>query len=226
MTQTALILGASRGLGLALAEEFLHRGWSVIGTVRSGHTKLHELDGDGRLTVETLEITDPASLAALRQRLDGRRIDLLYVNAGVSNGQADRIDQTSADQFTEILITTPLRPMRAVEAFESLVPPGGTIAVMSSGLGSVANNTAGGWETYRASKAALNTLMRSFAANHPNDSRSFLITAPGWVRTDMGGPNATLSIEESIPRLTDTVLSQTGKPGLRYLDYRGQTVPW
>ena len=226
MTQTALILGASRGLGLALAEELLHRGWAVIGTVRGGGTKLHELNGDGRLTVETLEITDPDSLAALRHRLDGRKIDLLYVNAGISNGQADRIAQTSTEEFTKILLTNTLSPMRAVEAFESLVPPDGTIAVMSSGLGSVANNTAGGWETYRASKAALNTLMRSFAADHPNDTRTLLVTAPGWVRTDMGGAGATLSIEESIPRLTDTVLSQHGKAGLQYLDYRGQTVPW
>ncbi|GBQ19089.1 dehydrogenase [Acidiphilium acidophilum DSM 700] len=97
---------------------------------------------------------------------------------------------------------------------------------MSSGLGSVADNTGGGWEVYRASKAALNTLMRSFAARHDGDARSMAIIAPGWVRTDMGGPGASLAIEESIPRVVDVLTAHAGKPGLRYLDYRGQTVAW
>jgi NAD(P)-dependent dehydrogenase (short-subunit alcohol dehydrogenase family) len=97
---------------------------------------------------------------------------------------------------------------------------------MSSGLGSVANNIAGGWEVYRASKAALNTLMRSFAARHSDDPRALVIIAPGWVRTDMGGPNAVLGIEESIPRVVDVISDQSGKRGLRYLDYRGLEVPW
>jgi NAD(P)-dependent dehydrogenase (short-subunit alcohol dehydrogenase family) len=97
---------------------------------------------------------------------------------------------------------------------------------MSSGLGSVADNENGGWEVYRGSKAALNTLMRSFAARHSGDPRTFLIIAPGWVRTDMGGSDAHLSVDESIPRVVDTMTAETGKPGLRYLNYRGETVRW
>ena len=97
---------------------------------------------------------------------------------------------------------------------------------MSSGQGSVANNTNGQYEVYRSSKAALNMFMRSFAARHAGDPRTLLLMAPGWVRTDMGGPQARLSIEESIPKLADTMLAATGKPGLHYLDYLGRTVPW
>jgi NAD(P)-dependent dehydrogenase (short-subunit alcohol dehydrogenase family) len=97
---------------------------------------------------------------------------------------------------------------------------------MSSGLGSVAGKIDGGWEAYRASKAALNTLMRSFAARHRGDSRSLLLIAPGWVRTDMGGAQAALSVEESIPCVVDVVGAQTGRGGLQYLNYRGETVPW
>jgi NAD(P)-dependent dehydrogenase (short-subunit alcohol dehydrogenase family) len=153
-------------------------------------------------------------------------IDLLFVNAGISNGAAETIATVSTESFIRTLVTNALSPMRAVEAFESLVPQSGTIAVMSSGLGSVANNTDGGWEVYRASKAALNTLMRSFASRHKGDARSMAIIAPGWVRTDMGGPGASLAIEESIPRVVDVLTAHAGKPGLRYLDYRGQTVAW
>ena len=100
-----------------------------------------------------------------------------------------------------MMITNALGPMRVIDAFEALVPKTGTIGVMSSGLGSVADNETGGWEVYRASKAALNTLMRSFAARHAGDPRALLIVTPGWVRTDMGGPNAALGIEDSIPRV-------------------------
>jgi NAD(P)-dependent dehydrogenase (short-subunit alcohol dehydrogenase family) len=97
---------------------------------------------------------------------------------------------------------------------------------MSSDLGSVADNTRGSWEVYRASKAALNMLMRSFAARHIDGTRAMVIVAPGWVRTDMGGPEATLGIEESIPRVVDMLIDQSGKPGLRYLNYRGEVVRW
>jgi NAD(P)-dependent dehydrogenase (short-subunit alcohol dehydrogenase family) len=106
------------------------------------------------------------------------------------------------------------------------VSPVGTIAIMSSGQGSVANNERGGHELYRGSKAALNMFMRSYAARHAGDARTLLLLAPGWVRTGLGGPDARLGIDESIPHLVDTIEAQAGKPGLQYLDYLGRRVPW
>ncbi|MCR0981668.1 SDR family NAD(P)-dependent oxidoreductase [Roseomonas populi] len=224
-----LVIGASRGLGLALAREWLSRGWEVIGTVRgAGPTGLHEAAGasGGRLRVETLEVTDPASLQALKERLAGTRLDLLFVNAGVANGPGDRVDRISTEEFTRIMVTNALSPMRVIEALGPLVRPGGTIAAMSSSLGSVALNDRGGWEVYRASKAALNTLMRSYAARHLADARSLALVDPGWVRTDMGGDAASLSIAESIPGVVDALARRTGQSGLRYFNYRGETLPW
>ncbi len=227
MTQTALILGASRGLGLAMAAEYLARGWDVVATVRgTPRTALHDLaEQHANLLVETLDINAPAELAALRARLSGRRFDLLFVNAGVSNGAAETVDGVSAEEFTRIMTTNALSPMRCIEALEGLAPPGGVIGAMSSGLGSVANNDRGGWEVYRASKAALNTMMRSFAVRN-GGGRSVVVIAPGWVRTDMGGPNALLDIGTSIPGVVDTLVAQAGNPGVRYLDYQGKTVAW
>ena len=124
------------------------------------------------------------------------------------------------------MVTNALSPMRVVETFQDLVPPTGAIAVMSSGQGSVGNNETGGYEIYRASKAALNTLMRSFAARHSGDPRTLLLLAPGWVRTDMGGPNARLGIQDSIPNLVKVIEAQRGKSGLQYLDYLGRVVAW
>ncbi len=224
-----LLIGASRGLGYAMAEEFLKRGWHVVGTVRGGsRTKLHDLaqTSNGRLAIETLDITEPVQVSTLRARLAGRSFDLLFVSAGVTNDTRETIAEVSTEEFVRVLVTNALSPMRVVEALQDLVASTGTIGVMSSGLGSVANNQAGGYEVYRASKAALNTLVRSFVARHKDDLRTFLIMAPGWVRTDMGGPAARLSVDESIPNLANAIEAQTGKGGLQYLDYLGRTVPW
>ena len=223
---TALIIGASRGLGLAMAEEYLKRGWRVVATVRGqGRTALHGLAGD-RLEIETVDIADEAQIAAFGGRLSGRRFDLLFVNAGVTNDPEERIGAVSTEEFIRVMVTNGLGPMRVIETFAGLVTPAGTIGVMSSGLGSIADNHSGGWEVYRGSKAALNMFMRSFAVRNGLDRLTYLVVAPGWVRTEMGGADASLSVEESIPRVVDTITAQSRKPGLRYLDYRGQTVPW
>ena len=227
--KTALIIGASRGLGYALAAEYLARGWRVTATERgTGRSALHDLAGSaaGRLVVETVDITVPGEVAALRQRLADTRFDLLFVNAGVTNGPQETVADVSTDTFVRLMVTNALSPMRVVEVLSGLVDPDGTIAVMSSGQGSIANNERGGFEIYRASKSALNQLMRSYAARHRDDPRTLLLTAPGWVKTDLGGAGAKLTIEESIPRLVTVVDAQRGRPGLQFLDYQGQTVPW
>ena len=226
---TALIIGASRGLGLAMAEEYLKRGWRVIATVRGETpTKLNNLwEAHGKnLEIEQLDINKPDQLTALRTKLEGRKIDLLFVNAGVGNDPQTTIGEVSTEEFRYVMETNALSPMRAIESLQHLVPGTGVIAVMSSGLGSVANNESGGYEIYRASKASLNTFMRSFAARHAGDKRAMLVIAPGWVRTDMGGPGAPLGISDSIPRVVDVITANTGKQGVRYLDYQGKTVPW
>ncbi|HIJ38180.1 MAG TPA: SDR family NAD(P)-dependent oxidoreductase [Rhodospirillaceae bacterium] len=228
-TPTALIIGASRGLGLALAAEYAKRGWQVTATQRapsaSGLPALAK-QWPKLLKIETVDVTEPLQIAELKSRLIGRRFDLLFVNAGVANRRDETIGEVSTEEFFRVMHSNALGPMRVVEAFAELVPATGTIGIMSSGLASIANNDSGGMEVYRASKAALNTLMRSFSARHPGDPRSLLLIAPGWVRTDMGGPEATLGVDDSIPRVVDTILAQTGKAGLQFLDYLGQPVRW
>ena len=224
-----LLIGASRGLGLALAEEYLKRGWHVVATERDRATsKLRTLlpVSRDRLEIETVDIVYPQQVDALRARLASRRFDLLFVNTGVKNDDGETIADVSTDEFIRVMVTNALSPMRVVEALHDLVPPSGTIAIMSSGQGSISNNENGQFEVYRGSKAALNMFMRSFAARHAGDPRTLLLMAPGWVRTDMGGPQARLSIEESIPNLANTMDAQAGKAGLQYLDYLGRKVPW
>ncbi|MFH8746523.1 SDR family NAD(P)-dependent oxidoreductase [Streptomyces rimosus] len=226
--KTALIVGASRTLGLGLAAEYLRRGWDVIGTVRgSGRTGLHDLadTAEGRLTVESLEMTAPEQISALRDRLAQRSLDLLFVNAAITRGDIP-IGEVPADMFTEVMLTNALAPMRVVEWLRPLVAPDGTIGVMSSDQGSVSLNTDGGQDLYRASKSALNQLMRCYAARHAGDPRTLLLMDPGWVRTELGGADAELSVEESIPGVAETMESHRGKPGLHFVDHQGQVVPW
>lgn len=124
------------------------------------------------------------------------------------------------------MITNALSPMRVIEALQPLVPASGLIGIMSSGQGSVSNNEKGGHDVYRGSKAALNMYMRSFAARHTDDPRALVLLAPGWIRTALRGSNAPFSLEETVPKIVSTLLSQRGIQGLRYIDREGKTVPW
>jgi NAD(P)-dependent dehydrogenase (short-subunit alcohol dehydrogenase family) len=227
--QRVLLIGASRGLGLALAREWAAGGRQVTATVRgSGRTPLHDLAeaSGGRIEIETLDITDPAAITALHDRLAGRTFDLLFVNAGVTHRIEDTAGTISTEEFTQVMVTNALSPLRVIEALADLVDPAGTIGVMSSGQGSVANNEGGGWEVYRGSKAALNMFMRSYAARHAGEPRTLVLMAPGWVQTDMGGEGARLTVDESIPNVVKTIDSLQDSPGLHYVDYLGRTVPW
>jgi NAD(P)-dependent dehydrogenase (short-subunit alcohol dehydrogenase family) len=226
---TILLVGASRGLGLAMADEFLKKGWAVLGTVRGrARTKLHDLanEYEGRVEIESLDITEPNQIATLRGRLSGRSFDILFVNAGTANPDDGTIAEVPTEEFVRVMVTNALSPMRVVEGLQNLVPANGLIGIMSSGQGSVSNNEKGRHEVYRASKAALNQCMRSYAARHAGEPRALVLMAPGWIRTDLGGPNAPVGVEEAIPKVVDVLLSQRGKPGLQYLDREGHTVPW
>ena len=224
---TVLVVGASRGLGLALADEWCGRACRVIATVRSRAEGVQALARryPGSLEIETVDITKAESVAALRRRLDDRRLDVLFINAGIARA----IEATPADaderDFLDMMLTNALSPVRAVEMLGDLVPAGGILAVMTSELGSIANS-AGFWQLYSSSKAALNMLMKGFAGRRPDDRRAILLVAPGWVRTEMGSEDATLSVEESIPLVVDMLQANRGKPGLRYLDRFNQPLPW
>jgi len=225
----ALIVGASRGIGLGLARELASRGWSLTATVR--HTVKPELTrmveaSDGRLRIEHVDTADAASGEALRASLEGEVFDLIVINAGVG-GPAKNPRTVSRDEFADLLVTNSLGPVRLAELLTKQVRPRtGVVAFMTSQLGSVAGNTTGGMELYRASKAALNSLVRSFAARHKDKGLAVLALHPGWVRTDMGGPNADIDVETSARGLADVVERAGRDRRDGFFDYKGAELPW
>ena len=201
-TKTVLIAGASRGLGHAMAEQFLLHGWQVIGTVRdlSQTTPLHHLARTypGRVRIEALDICDNDGIAALRETLSDNILDMLFVNAGTTNRDPTQtIGEIATEELIHVMLTNALAPMRVIESLQDVVLPQGLIGVMSSGQGSLSNNTGG-----------------------------LVVMAPGWIRTALGGENAPLTIAETIPSLVNVLLEKQNRPGLEYLDYRGCRVPW
>lgn len=227
---TAIIVGASRGLGLGLARELAGRGWRVTATARNVGAATGLADAaaasDGRIAVEEVDIDRTESVEALAERLAGRRFDLAFVNAGVSGPQHQSVDAATPEEIGALVHTNAVAPIRIARQLLPLVADGGTIAFMSSRMGSVADNTSGGMDLYRASKAALNSLTRGFAANDVGDRPVAVLTMhPGWVRTAMGGDNAALSVEESVSGLID-VIEANRAPGHRFLDHQGTELPW
>jgi NAD(P)-dependent dehydrogenase (short-subunit alcohol dehydrogenase family) len=228
MTQSqksALIVGASRGLGLGLVETFLARGWRVTATQRTPSSQLGRLSAEA-LRIETADIDDDAGIAALHDRLAGQRFDLIFVVAGVATQAHDPLHAVPRSVTAQVFLTNAISPIRFAEAFLDRLAPGGSLALMSSVLGSVSLNDSGGWETYRASKAALNTLARSFEIRHRAENLSVLILHPGWVRTEMGGAEADIDVATSVTGLADVITDRLGRPGAHYLDYTGKTLPW
>ncbi|PLR39598.1 3-oxoacyl-ACP reductase [Chimaeribacter californicus] len=227
-----LLIGASRGIGLAMTEELLRRGWAVTATVRSrSQPALEELSAHfpHQLTVERLDITDAEQLSALKVRLQHQRYDALFVNAGTTNqNPGETIAEVSTQEFAHVMITNALSPLRVVETLEDLIKGDGLIGVMSSGQGSIGNNEKGGREVYRGTKAALNQYMRSYAARqavtHPE--RALLLLAPGWIRTALGGDDGAFSLEETIPDIVSVIEVKQSRPGLEYLDRFGNVVAW
>jgi NAD(P)-dependent dehydrogenase (short-subunit alcohol dehydrogenase family) len=224
---TILIVGASRGLGLALVEQFCSRDWHVIGTVRGKSPALDDLKArfPASLEEETADIADEASIRALHGRLNGRTLDMLFVNAGIAKSIKDTPGTAPVQDFLDMMLVNAFGPIRLIEMFEDIVAPAGTIAAMSSELGSIAGND-GFWDLYASSKAALNMLMKCYTAHRPNDRRAKLVVAPGWIQTEMGGSEATYTVDECIPLVADMLEKNHGKRGLRYVDRFDNTLPW
>ena len=222
-----LLVGASRGLGLGLAREYLARGWKVIATARDPARtgELAELAAAHKdaLRVERFDVVDAAAPGRLVATLAGTRPDVLFIVAGQASQANAPIHAASADIAAREFVTNSYAPPVVAEALLPALAPDAPVVFMTSILGSLANSQ-GGMELYNASKAALNMLAIGFAKRHVD--RRVLLMHPGWVRTDMGGATAPLDIETSVRGMADVIASHGAGTGIAYVDYAGQPIAW
>ncbi|MBV1915228.1 MAG: SDR family oxidoreductase [Pseudomonadales bacterium] len=223
-TKTALIVGASRGIGLGLVKAFQANGWSVIATVRTENP-----DGPQSISgveVHSLDVTDRPAVKSFAEQMQKRKLDLLFVSAGISGPQHQSAINADDQEILTLFQTNAIAPLSIAQQLDGNLNEGGVVAFMSSIMGSVAGNESGGTDLYRASKAALNSMIRSYAARLTNRNVSVLALHPGWVKTAMGGDQAPVSVAESAEGLVAQIEQQLGKNGQRFIDFQGATIPW
>lgn len=223
---TVLITGANRGLGLEFAKQYQAKGYKVIATARKP-LRATELNTLG-VQVETLDVTNDSSVSQLKARLKNKPIDILINNAGImGDPRTATILETNPKTMLKTLDVNCVGPYRVTIALLPNLKAGKEkkIINISSQLGSITNNS-GGYPSYRASKAALNQITKSFSIALKDQKMLFLAMHPGWVRTDMGGSNATFSTKQSISAMIKVIDKVTLKDSGHYLDLNGNTLPW
>ena len=221
-TKHALIIGASRGLGLGLANTLADRGWQVTATTRNTVPQCHS-----SINWLTLDINDAAQRSSVKQSLSERQFEVIFVNAGVFGPAHQDLTLTSDEEMVSLFITNTISPVRcAAELQPLLVADSGILALMSSQLGSLNENTTGAYSLYAASKSALNMLSHQLSDSTAQQRQTLLCVHPGWVQTDMGGADATLTVSESVNAVADQLEKWRGKGGHHYIDYSGKKLTW
>lgn len=226
---TLLVTGANRGLGLEFVQQYAADGVDVIACCRAPAKAeaLNALVKTARnLRIAALDVADPSSAASLKADLGAQPIDIVINNAGIGGPSDTR--SIDAEAWLNILRVNALGPMLVSAALrENLIR--GTdkkIVTITSGLGLNGGNTSGGWAPYRASKAAVNSFMRTLAVEWARDGIAVAILSPGWVRTDMGGATAQLSPQESVAALRERIAELSLKTTGRFLGHTGKEIAW
>ncbi|UVJ44610.1 SDR family oxidoreductase [Pseudomonas sp. LS1212] len=224
--KTALIIGASRGLGLGLVKRLHENGWQVTATVRDPQ-KADALRALPGVQIKALDMNNRQQLDALDRELHGQVYDLLFVNAGVKGPAEQNAEQALQEDIGELFLTNAIAPIRLAQRFAAQIRSNtGVIAFMSSVLGSITIPDAPELALYKASKAALNSMTNTFVTQLADPTLTVLAMHPGWVKTDMGGEGADLDIETSTAGLVEQVQAYAGKGGLHFINYKGDTLLW
>ena len=227
MSKSILIVGASRGLGLGLVAEHLKRDFDVIATVRKAadEAPLKALPGADRLTVLQADVTSDADITRLAAEVPGS-LDVVFINAGII-GPRSVVDAATAE-LDNAMQTNVFGPIRLAHALTDKVrEKTGVLALMSSRMGSIGEQSSGHSDVYRATKAAQNSLARSFWMLKARDRGVAVLSIhPGWVKTDMGGPNADIDVETSVTGMADQLAANVGADAHRFIDYSGEDIAW
>lgn len=230
---TVLITGANRGIGLEFANQLAAQGWQVLACCRKPESAeaLQQLAAHypGKVSLIPLAVDDPVQIEALAARLRGQPLDLVLNNAGYyPGGLHETFGHTSRELWLRAFEINTIAPLKMAEALlNNLVQgQGKTIALISSKMGSLDDNTSGGCYLYRTSKAGLNMVAKSLSQDLEPHGIKVALLHPGWVKTDMGGPNALISVQQSVAGMLKVILNLGWQDSGRFLGYDGREVPW
>jgi len=227
-----LITGANRGLGLEFARQYLADGWQIFAACRNpaAADKLQRLakGSSGKLTIVPMDVTNSESIRQAAEQLDGVAIDVLVNSAGVSGVSGQRAGHVDYKSWARVLDVNTMGPLRVLESFIDHVARSERrlVVTITSGMGSIGDNTTGGSIAYRSSKAAVNMVMRSAAIDLAPRHVTCVVVNPGWVRTDMGGPSATLTPLESVTALRRLIATMGPEHSGKFYNYDGSEYPW
>jgi len=225
----ALVIGASRGLGFEFARQYANDGWRVIGTYRAAADAARLRDaGVEALALDVLDADAPQRLDAALDAAAGGRLDLAIVNAGIHGPRQVRIAHPpSVADFDAVMHTNVLAPMRLLAVLaQRLAAAKGTLALVTSRMGSVSAASTPNSLLYRVSKAAENMVAKAAHVELSPGGVRVLALHPGWVRTDMGGPNAAVALDDSVRGMRRVLGDPLSYPGGRFFDYRGEALAW
>jgi NAD(P)-dependent dehydrogenase (short-subunit alcohol dehydrogenase family) len=226
---TVLVTGANRGIGLEFVRQYAAEGFEVIACCRAPADagELNKLAGGGHVRILALDVAVEGMIADVKGELAGQPIDIVINNAGVSGPDDQSDSQIDVDGWLQTFRVNTIAPVLVAQAMHENLKLGGEkrLAAITSQLGSTANNS-GQRYAYRSSKAALNNAMRGLARDWAKDNILVGILHPGWVHTDMGGPGAPVTPEESVRGLRQRIGALTPASSGTYQDYRGVPLAW
>ncbi len=232
MTESSiLITGANRGIGLEFAAQFAAAGWRVLACCRNPEAApaLRELaDKHAALEVHALDVTDYARMAELSRQLRDKPIDILLSNAGIFGPGDVAFGNVDPADWREVFEVNTIAPLMLAQALVEQVAASRQklIAVVSSKVGSIADNRGGGGYLYRSSKTAVNQVVKSLSIDLAGRGISALSLHPGWVRTDMGGPDAEIDVRESVAGMKKILESAGPAQSGCFIEYDGEPIPW
>lgn len=231
MNETILITGSNRGIGLELAKQYAESGWRVLACCRSPE-KANELSALGdlhnNLSIHRLDVTDSEQLLSLANEFKDQPIDILFNNAGIYGPNDTSFEKIDENGWLECLRINTISPMKVTQAFieNVAISKRKLIATMSSKMGSMSDNGSGGSYIYRSSKAALNAVMKSASIDLRPRGIKVAILHPGWVLTDMGGPNAEISVKECVNSLRKNIDNVTLENSGQFFEIDGSLISW
>jgi NAD(P)-dependent dehydrogenase (short-subunit alcohol dehydrogenase family) len=220
---TILVTGASRGLGLEFVRQYAADGWRVLAVVRDPSTGRAASEAGGE--VYFCDAGDPAQIARLGKALDGIAIDIVLANAGIY-GDRQHFGGVDPEEFLRVVRVNALGPLLLAQALAGRLRGPKIFAAMSSKMGSIDDNTSGGFYAYRASKAALDMVVKSLSVDLAGQGVIAVALSPGWVRTDMGGSSAPLDAPTAVAGMRKVLAGLTRADSGRFIHWDGSPVPW